>query len=157
MEFVADCASAVRDSKSRNSRKQSQQQPLCLPKPSSKLCLVRLGGLKPLAALLICVLATQAGMNYFFKKSIQITWLAVQMTRCALEIPIGLASGQRPVASDANGFASSSCCEWSNYVTQSQSLEIDWERGEHSREVVYRMIILLNLECGDLLSSLPVE
>lgn len=75
------------------------------------------------------------------------------MTRCALEIPIGLASGQRPVASHANGFASSSCCEWSNYVTQSQSLE----RGEHSREVVYRMIILLNLECGDLLSSLPVE
>lgn len=79
------------------------------------------------------------------------------MTRCALEIPIGLASGQRPVASHANGFASSSCCEWSNYVTQSQSLERDWERGEHSREVVYRMIILLNLECGDLLSSLPVE
>lgn len=84
------------------------------------------------------------------------------MTRCALEIPIGLASGQRPVASHANGFASSSCCEWSNYVTQSQSLERDQSLSgegerEHSREVVYRMIILLNLECGDLLSSLPVK
>lgn len=65
----------------------------------------------------------------FKKEYTNYIWLAVQMTRCTLEIPIGLASGQRPVASDANGFASSSCREWLNYVTQSQCQRRDREWG----------------------------